>query len=229
MLRCRSVAGLLCAALLGAFGCPGFGDKTPNTGALEPPTYEESVQPLLQERCFSCHGGDDRERDDFRLDHCGDLPGGVLGARSMRARIVEQVDTDAMPREGEPLSAAEKALLRSWSESGGACAPGYADHVRPLLQVYCVMCHGLGEPKDPATPPTLRLDRCTTPDTGDAVGARDAAELIRVWLEDPANPMPPVGEEPRPSDAEVDRILRWLDRGAPCDDEAAQDAGPEAP
>lgn len=228
MLRCRSISGLLGTLLLGALGCPGFGDKEPTTGALEPPTYVESVRPLLAERCFSCHAGADREREEFRLDSCEDT-GGVLGARSMRERMVEQVSTDAMPDEGDPLTVAEKALLSSWAASGGACEPGYT-HVRPLLQRYCVACHGPGEPKDPNTPPGLRLDRCTTRDPLEGFGAHDSAALMEVWLTDPFNPMPPVGEEPRPTDAEVQRILLWIARDAPClEDDAAPDAGPETP
>lgn len=221
MLRTRLVAALLPAVLAGLVGCPGFGEQDATTGALEPPTYLESVGPLLQERCVSCHGGDDRDRvrAEFRLDRCADGADGVLGARAMRERIVAQVSTDAMPRDQDPLSSAEKALLASWAESGGACEPVFSSHVRPLFATYCVACHGLGEPKDPTTPDTLRLDRCTTPETGDAVGAQEAAELIRIWLTDPLDPMPPIGEVPRPSEAEVNRMLLWIDRGAPCGDD----------
>lgn len=231
MLRCRLVVALG-SAILGASGCPGFGDKVVTSGVLEPPTYVESVQPLLERRCLSCHGGEQRVRADFRLDRCEDGDDGVKGARAMRQTLLEQVSSDAMPRGQEPLSPAEKKLLSSWAETGGACEPGYAEHVRPLFTAYCIDCHGVGTPRDPTTPDTLRLDRCTTtPELGGALAASDAAEEIRIWLDDPSGVlMPPLGEEPQPSRAEVDRILLWIGRGAPCaEDDDGSDAGPESP
>jgi hypothetical protein len=77
----------------------------------------------------------------------------------------------------------------------------YANEVVPLLRQYCTHCHGGDRPKA-----NLALDRHV--DEAAARGDRATWEKVRRSLQ--AGDMPPAGSK-RPTDAERDRLLRFLD------------------
>ncbi len=97
--------------------------------------YLKSVKPLLQERCYTCHGAL-KQKAELRLDTAAAiLKGGESGAALKRrsadeSLIVQRVTaTDLVERmpplhEGEPFTAAQVAILREWIASG---APAPAD------------------------------------------------------------------------------------------------------
>ena len=83
--------------------------------------------PLLQERCFKCHG--EKEKGKLRLDsHKAMLKGGESGdpavvpgdlGKSLLFSLVSSRDEDErMPPKGNPLNAGELKILREWIESG---------------------------------------------------------------------------------------------------------------
>jgi hypothetical protein len=98
-------------------------------------TYLQQVKPLLQKRCYTCHGAL-KQKANLRLDTVAQiLKGGRSGSAIDRKEvahslILERVaDTDPETRmppehEGEPLTAAEFKLLKDWIGSG---AVGPAD------------------------------------------------------------------------------------------------------
>lgn len=91
--------------------------------------YFDEVQPLLEEKCYSCHKGS-KIKGGFRLDTLeatlkgGEndgpalIPGNVEDS-SLIWRIRHDADEDIMPPKGDPLSTEEIALLERWVAEGG--------------------------------------------------------------------------------------------------------------
>jgi len=97
--------------------------------------FENSVRPLLAERCFKCHGAKKQENG-LRLDHrAGLLRGGISGAaivpgdpdESLLVRAVRREGELAMPPEDELTPREVKALVQ-WIELG---APWPGDEKPP--------------------------------------------------------------------------------------------------
>ncbi len=91
--------------------------------------YEESVKPLLQKRCYACHGGLKQEAN-LRLDtgflirKGGDSGPAVTPNHPDQSLLIERVTTNdldlRMPpeHEGERLEEAQVHILRSWILQG---------------------------------------------------------------------------------------------------------------
>ncbi len=111
-----------------------FGSAAPIV-ADESVDYVRRVKPVLQTRCYACHGVLKQEAG-LRLDTAAlALKGGEAGAvikpgdvesSSILRRVSSSDDAERMPPEGEPLKADEIAALRGWILAG-AVAP--ADEV----------------------------------------------------------------------------------------------------
>ncbi len=104
--------------------------------ALPPATtrsveFTKDVQPLLADRCYSCHGPK-RQESALRLDT---QEGAMAGGDEHGAKIIVKGDSAAsvlvqaaahthatlkMPKKGERLSADEVGLLRAWIDQGAA-------------------------------------------------------------------------------------------------------------
>ena len=95
----------------------------PDPLALKPVDFAREIQPLLQERCFSCHGAKKQEAG-LRLDlrrraYLGGDGGPAIVPGSSETselilRITTEDETQRMPPDDEPLSPEEIALLRRW-------------------------------------------------------------------------------------------------------------------
>ncbi len=108
-------AGLLLSVLWGAAGPMG----------AAPVSFSREVAPLLDRTCVACHqpaklkGGLDLTS--FRALSAGGKHGVVVVAKSPgTSRLIEQVrgPKPEMPPEGQPLTAAEVALLERWIGEG---------------------------------------------------------------------------------------------------------------
>src|SRR5437899_2989516 len=108
----------------------------------QPPDFARDVQPVLESRCWSCHGAKlqmhglrlDRRADALRGGGSG-VPAIVPGAspRSLLIKYVTGEDKDIiMPPAGDRLKPAEIGMLRAWIDSG-AVWPGQ-DDVKPAAQ-----------------------------------------------------------------------------------------------
>jgi mono/diheme cytochrome c family protein len=103
------------------------------TSASEPVDYLGKVKPILQQRCFACHGALKQEAG-LRLDTAalaiqgGDAgavihPGDASGKGSLLERIAATDDQRMPPHaQGEALTAEQIVLLRNWI-AAGALAP----------------------------------------------------------------------------------------------------------
>src|SRR5437773_3337310 len=108
----------------------------PLAGAAPSPDFIRDVQPLLESRCWACHGSKvqmhglrlDRRAD--ALNGCGTgVPAIVPGqsSQSLLIKYVSGLDKDViMPPAGARLKPAEIELLRAWIDSG-AVFPGEED------------------------------------------------------------------------------------------------------
>ncbi|WP_435005533.1 DUF1553 domain-containing protein [Tundrisphaera lichenicola] len=94
-----------------------------NAQAEEVADYTKAVKPVLQARCYACHGVL-KQKAGLRLDTAalaiqgGDggaaiVPGDVE-ASALLERVSTSEESDRMPPEGEPLKAAEVEAIRAW-------------------------------------------------------------------------------------------------------------------
>ena len=89
--------------------------------------YLRQIKPVLQSRCYACHGAL-KQKGDLRLDTAalaikgGKNPSvvapGDIEASTLIERISAKDETERMPPEGEPLKPMEIALLRAWIGQG---------------------------------------------------------------------------------------------------------------
>ncbi|WP_395748341.1 PSD1 and planctomycete cytochrome C domain-containing protein [Prosthecobacter sp.] len=107
--------------------------------------YNRDVRPILNEKCFHCHGTDASHRKgDLRLDlresaikpaKSGDIA--LVPGKPDLSQLISRVelphdDDDVMPpdKDGKPLTAEEKAILRQWI-SEGAEYQGHWAFIKP--------------------------------------------------------------------------------------------------
>lgn len=94
--------------------------------------FARDVSPIVQSRCFSCHGPD-KQRGGLRLDRKAEaLEGGdsgkvILAKDSAKSllwqRVTSKDKSKRMPPTGEPLTDKQLATLKAWID-GGAHWPG---------------------------------------------------------------------------------------------------------
>ena len=110
--------------------------------------FASAVQPILSKKCFPCHGADEGSRKaKLRLDSFAEatrprtpraavVPGGALDSELMH-RILSQDPEEVMPPPElkNPLTDAEREVLKQWIEQGAEYSPHWAwtPPVRPPL------------------------------------------------------------------------------------------------
>lgn len=138
----------------------------PIANVQEAAVYADVVQPLLQSRCYNCHGAQ-KQKGGLRMDtEAGLLKGGKNGAIIQKGRAAEsdlikrlllpREDEDHMPPKEKPqLTEAQVALLHWWVEQGAPFDKKIAqlhqpDQVRPIL--VSLQSGAARQPADPLTP-----------------------------------------------------------------------------
>ena len=122
----------LCAAIVS-----GSGFAT----AAEEIDFAIDVAPLLASKCGSCHGPEGAESG-FRIDDrdkaiAGGDSGsvGIVPGKPEKSELFVRISTadreSRMPADGEPLSAAEQALVKQWIAAGAA----WPDDVQSLAEL----------------------------------------------------------------------------------------------
>ncbi len=97
------------------------------TLAEETVDYTRQIKPLLQARCFACHGVL-KQQSKLRLDTAAlaiqggengaAIKPGDLAASPLITRVSAKDEAERMPPEGEPLTAAQIQLLKTWIAQG---------------------------------------------------------------------------------------------------------------
>jgi hypothetical protein len=155
----RGVVGLL--SLESAPARPSF------TYPDEAVIYRHLVEPVLRDRCVSCHGPN-RQRGDLRL-HSPEaiLAGGTSGpvltpGRAAESRLIQRIwlpqgHEEVMPPRGrQPLTVVEAELLRWWIDQGASFDQTMAN-TTPPPGVRAILEMIAGEPED-RYPPILRTE-----------------------------------------------------------------------
>src|SRR5689334_11517575 len=124
--------------LVAVHGNAGEGDAPPP--AAPGLRYDRDVRPLLADRCFKCHGPDEKKRRaKLRLDEAdsafadrGKGPAIVPGdpdASEMLSRAASDDPKLRMPPPNsgrKPLTADEQALVKRWIEQGARYEPHWS-------------------------------------------------------------------------------------------------------
>ena len=91
--------------------------------AAEPVDYKKEIKPVLQERCYACHGALAQKKK-LRVDSGANmLKAGVVvpgkpGESELIARVSSDDDETRMPPEGHALKPEQIAKLKAWIEQG---------------------------------------------------------------------------------------------------------------
>jgi hypothetical protein len=109
---------------------------------------------------------------------------------------------DPQAASSKGLAKAAKAVASSAQATDNAYAKSYHDRVQPLLQKYCIECHGHETHEGEVNFEALK-------DFSAAIGERKTWERARKMLG--AGSMPPADHEPRPTTAESTALMRWID------------------
>ncbi len=100
--------------------------------------FEREIEPLLAEHCLDCHGPD-KQKASLRVDRRADLLRGgdggfpaIIPGDHAKSHLIERATStdpdERMPPKGEPLTAEEIILLKSWIDAGAEW-PGQMDAV----------------------------------------------------------------------------------------------------
>jgi hypothetical protein len=93
---------------------------------LAAPDFDGEIRPLLQEHCVQCHG-QKKQKADLRLDakvHAfkgGESGPAIVAAKSAESPLFKRITAsgdERMPPDGEPLSEAQIAMIKTWIDSG---------------------------------------------------------------------------------------------------------------
>lgn len=106
---------------------PALATNSALTSNPEPVDFSSEIRPILQQRCFACHGALKQESG-LRLDtaksiHQGSDSGPVLQIENVESsELLQRISTDnselRMPPEGHPLETEQIERLRLWIQQG---------------------------------------------------------------------------------------------------------------
>jgi mono/diheme cytochrome c family protein len=104
--------------------------------ATRPVNFEKEIQPILADRCHSCHGPD-KQKGELRLDMKekalagGDSGLAIVAGKSAESPLIHfvagLVADKVMPQKAERLTRQQISLLRAWIDQGAA----WPDHLSP--------------------------------------------------------------------------------------------------
>ena len=84
--------------------------------------FNRDIRPILSDRCFSCHGPDEKARQaGLRLDNKEGAfarPGVIVAGDPSASRLLKRVSGGGMPPTGPALTPAQIDLLKQWVNSG---------------------------------------------------------------------------------------------------------------
>ncbi len=101
------------------------------TSARASVDYAKDIKPLLQDKCYACHGAL-KQKGGLRLDagtliHKGGehsvLGNGDAGKSALLERVLSEDPEERMPPKGKRLSKEQTDLLRQWIQSGATFPP----------------------------------------------------------------------------------------------------------
>ncbi|MFN8705808.1 MAG: PSD1 and planctomycete cytochrome C domain-containing protein [Planctomyces sp.] len=103
-------------------------------------TFEEHVLPIFKAHCIKCHAGAEPSNGLSLISRRQILRGGKSGpgiriAAAESSLLWEMLAGNQMPKDGPPLSNAEKGIIRSWINDGAASSNPEADAAENLANM----------------------------------------------------------------------------------------------
>lgn len=106
--------------------------------------YKRQIQPLLEDKCYRCHGKEE-VKGELRLDspqlimaggEYGEVlvPGDPNESSLYILTTYPKDDPDYMPQKGKGLSRAEQTMLKKWIEEGAVFGDGYVHAPKPKVK-----------------------------------------------------------------------------------------------
>src|SRR5262245_4877735 len=113
---------LVLSGLLTAASVPSF--------AAAKVDFDRDIRPLLQNRCYECHG-EKKQKSGVRFDQKSTVFNGgdsgkplVVPGKSAESILIQRLTTtdedEVMPPKGEPLTPEQIALVRAWIDEGAS-------------------------------------------------------------------------------------------------------------
>ncbi len=119
-----ALCGLLALGVVGIFVCMGGASTAASAQEITKVDFRRDIQPLLQEHCVECHGPDE-QAGGFRFDKrrsvrkaAGRLQPGSSATSRVYLRLVNSDFGVQMPRDSDPLSPEQIALIKAWIDQG---------------------------------------------------------------------------------------------------------------
>lgn len=106
-------------------------------GAADPVDYRKDIKPVLQERCYACHGAL-AQKAKLRVDTGAQMvkSGAVVPGKPNDSELLLRVSADneasRMPPEGHPLKPEQVAKIKLWIEQGAKVPDDDAPELDPL-------------------------------------------------------------------------------------------------
>jgi mono/diheme cytochrome c family protein len=188
--------------------------------ALAAPSYEKDVLPLFTKYCFTCHGQSSPKLGLDLRTAAGALRGSHNGPVIVKGNPAEsllwaKVSSRQMPPAvyGQKIPDADIAIVKAWIEAGAPSdAPAKtAAPVPPILLSRCTSCHG-----EKSAAAGLRLHTVADVLKGSANGPvvvegfSDRSLVVRRIA---SHNMPPKGAGAPLTEAEINTVREWIDRG----------------
>lgn len=232
----RYLCGLLVAFPLSDAGRTS-GKDAPSAPNADAPRFERDVRPILESRCFRCHGGQRKKADLDLTSLKGLLKGGESGpvavpGKADKSLLYEMVHSGKMPPQKKArLSADELATIRRWLDAGmpataspsqGSQAPAPVEitqqQIVPLMMRNCTVCHG-GRERMAGLDLRTRAGMLKGGKSGPALvpGNPEASLLLKVAVPGDKHPLQRLLDAcVRPMTAdEIARLRTWIAHGAP--------------
>jgi mono/diheme cytochrome c family protein len=204
-------------------------------------SYPKHIAKIFASKCAKCHGNVKPKAELDLSNLTGILRGGesgevVVAGKPDESLLVELIDDEAMPPEGEPqLTELETRQIREWIEAGRELHV-HEDQVdqhaiEPLLWRRCMMCHG-GEYQEGGLDLRTRESIFWGGESGPSLVLGSASQSrmiarIRDKLCPPPADLGQAGIEPM-NRQEVEILSNWIDADAPYTTDS-EDADPHDP
>jgi len=167
-------------------------EAKPDDKAMPKVTYEEHVQAIFRQHCFSCHG-QDNPKSDLRVDnYAAMMRGGASGEvvepgdleSSRLWRLVAHEETPEMPPKQDKLPEAALTTIKQWIVGGALEKSGSVAKVKAKPKVELSAAAGAGKPEGPPPMPE-KLSRqpvvyTAKPSAVTAIAASPWAPLVAV-------------------------------------------------
>jgi hypothetical protein len=193
--------------------------------AAKSPEFTSEIRPILQAKCWACHGENSPQASLSLRTPESILKGGKSGpavkpGSSAGSLLIEKVVSKAMPPGDAKLSPAEITLLRSWVDrlSGAAEREVTENDVLPIFQMRCVVCHGKRK-QEAGLDLRSQASRLRGGKSGPAlVPGKPDQSLLMQKISSGQMPPPKLLFEyfvRPPTSTEVETLRKWIAAGAP--------------